>query len=77
MMLRSEGLPVSSSPSRKNFTLTGQAPSTAKKLATVSSAMVVEPFTSEEPRANSLPSRTTGSNGGVSHSSRGSAGCTS
>ena len=47
----SEGLPTSSSPSRNSFTLTGQPPSTARKPATASTATVVEPFTSEAPRA--------------------------
>src|SRR6058998_3957661 len=35
------------------------------------------PLSSAAPRANSLPSRTVGSNGGVVHSSSGSGGCTS
>jgi len=35
------------------------------------------PLSSAAPRANILPSRTVGSNGGVVHSSSGSGGCTS
>ena len=71
------GLPHSSSPSRNSFTFTGRLPCTARNAATVSTAIMVEPFTSEAPRAYSRPSTSVGSNGGVRHSSTGSAGCTS
>ena len=50
-MARRLGLPTSSSPSRNSFTLIGQPLVTARNAATVSMAMVVEPFTSDAPRA--------------------------
>jgi len=50
----------------------------AARLALVPSAWKSTwPLSSEEPRPSSRPSRCTGSNGGLSHSSSGSTGCTS
>ena len=70
-------LPTSSSPSASTITFTGSLP---RDLRCASSAFTCRnscPLSSTEPRANSLPSRTTGSNAGDVHNSSGSAGCTS
>ena len=50
------GLPNSSSPSIKNFKLTGNAPISPSKPRTASVCMRTWPLSSEEPRAKSWPS---------------------
>ncbi len=71
--------PDSSSPSTISLSVTGgAAASCAASQALVPSAWnSTWPLSSEAPRASSWPSRSTGSNGGESHSSSGSTGCTS
>ncbi len=71
------GLPTSSSPSIRNFRLTGRRPSVASRPRTASSWNMTWPLSSIDPLARSSPSTTTGSNGGECHSSRGSTGWTS
>ena len=75
------GLPLSSSPS--SITVTGQGgdPAHACHARSASMKVITCPLSSTAPRATIRlprgPSTTTGSNGGLSHSSSGSAGCTS
>ena len=55
----------------------GGAPVAAALASTACRAMRTPPLSSLAPRPYTLPSRSCGSNGGVSHSSSGSGGCTS
>ena len=71
--------PDSSSPSTISLMVTGGAspPDAATAARTPSEWMSTCPLSSEAPRPSSRPSRSTGSNGGLSHSSSGSTGWTS
>ena len=71
------GEPTSSSPSMTKTTLAGRVPPSASSACTALTCRYTWPLSSTEPRANRLPSRTSGSNGALFHSSSGSAGCTS
>ncbi len=66
-------LPNSSSPSIMNRKFTG----TRSQAAIAFSRQNTWPLSSAAPRANNVPPRTVGSNGGVTHSLSGSGGCTS
>src|SRR5436189_205951 len=66
-------LPYSSSPSMRNWKFTGGRPAASIAFNRQKTC----PLSSAAPRANSLPSRTLGWNGGVVHSSSGSGGWTS
>ena len=71
--------PDSSSPSTISLTVTGGAvaPEAASAARTPREWMSTWPLSSEAPRPSSRPSRSAGSNGGLSHSSSGSTGWTS
>ena len=71
--------PDSSSPSIRSLSVTGGAsrPPGARQACAARAWKRTWPLSSEAPRASSWPSRCTGSNGGESHSSSGSTGCTS
>ena len=67
-------LPTSSSPSTIQRTPIGSSPSSSRKARITASRTASSPLLSAVPRANSLPSRRVGSNGGESHNSKGSTG---
>ena len=71
------GLPTSSSPSMINLTLHGSSPNTSRTAASAASRAMMWPLSSLTPRAYTLLPRCVSSNGGDSHSSSGSGGCTS
>ena len=71
-----ERLPISSSPSTRKRTFTGSSPSRASSQATCSSGRKL-PLSSAAPRAYRRPSRSVGSNAGLSQASSGPGACTS
>ena len=70
------GEPISSSPSRRNFTLQGSVPR-AIMVSNALACIKLCPLSSSAPRAHILPSLTTGSKGSVCHNSNGVTGITS
>jgi hypothetical protein len=58
--------PASSSPSTRTRTLTGSSPARESPSAACSSGQKL-PLSSDAPRAQTRPSRTSGSNGGTRH----------
>ena len=73
---RAELPPLSSSPSITKAARTGSSPAAARR-CTAATSMKRLPLSSLAPRAKRLPSRTTGSNGGLVQSSSGPGGWTS
>ena len=71
------GLPISSSPSNRNFTLSGSRPSCAMKACAVLSTRYTGPLSSLAPRPRTTSPSTVSSNGGVTHSASEPVGCTS
>ena len=69
--------PYSSSPSKRNVMLTAGARPTARSASIALRCITSWPLSSATPRPMNRPSRTNGSNGGCSHRSSGSTGCTS
>ena len=67
----------SSSPSITNLTVSGDSPKTSVTALRAAILATILPLLSLTPRPNNLPSLTTGSNGGDSHSLSGSGGWTS
>jgi hypothetical protein len=71
------GLPISSSPSMIHLIVIGSEPSSSRNARIAVSRVAISPLSSLVPRPYNFPSRTSGANGGDSHSSSGSGGCTS
>jgi hypothetical protein len=71
------GLPISSSPSNRNFTFSGSRPSWARNACAVLTTRYTGPLSSLAPRPRATSPSTVSSNGGVTHSASEPVGWTS